>query len=68
MDEKGPYSCLKCSIDTDAEICPQCKTPTIDRSRVPDSIILVNRLVKRWRRGQSQPFLRVTFGGRETRV
>ena len=63
------YYCLKCDIETDSEICPQCKTPTVDRSELPDAIIRINQLINRWRRIKSEPFvLRVTHGGRETRV
>jgi len=61
--------CLKCDLEMAAEFCSQCHTPTFDRARVPDSLIQINQLVKHWRRIKDQPYVvRVTFGGRETRV
>lgn len=60
--------CLKCDLETDEEICPQCKTPTIDRSQLPDAIIRIHQLIRQWERIKSQPFVIATSGGRETRV
>ena len=70
MDKTGLFYCLKCDdgFELDPKSCPQCGTPTIDRSRVPDAIIRINQLINRWRRIKADPFVVITHGGRETRV